>query len=95
MGFSEVSTNSPRLYPVRAWLASLILMLAWGGCSAEPTKSQYVSSVVAVECAEGNGSERRECRIEVIKRFLDVSLEEMKAQYPKPDPPLRPGCSLW
>ena len=55
-------------------------MLAWGGCSAEPTKSQYVSSVVAVECAEGNGSERRECRIEVIKRFLDVSLEEMKAQ---------------
>ena len=26
---------------------------------------------------------------------LPTPLEEMKAQYPKPDPPLRPGCSLW
>jgi hypothetical protein len=74
---------------------SLTLMLAWGGCAAEPTKSQYVSAVVTQECSKFVGSERRECRIEVIKRFIDVSLEEMKANYPEPEPPSRPGCALW
>lgn len=80
--------------PAKPWLASLSLILVWGGCTAEPTKSQYVSSIVQRECAEGNGTERRECRIEVIKRYLDVSLEELRAQYPKPAPPTRPSCSL-
>ena len=79
----------------KPWLANLVLVSIWGGCTAEPTKSQYVSSIVQRECAEGTGSERRECRIEVIKRFLDVSLEEMKAQFPEPEPPIRPSCSLW
>lgn len=79
----------------KSWVMSLTLMLAWGGCAAEPTKSQYVGAVVTQECSGFVGSERRECRLEVIKRFLDVSFEEMKANYPEPESPSRPSCSLW
>ncbi len=83
---------------MRAWILSLVLALTWGGvwsgCSAEPTKSQYVSAVVRAECAGLRGTEAQGCRVAVIKRFSKVPLEEMKAKYPAPAPPDRPSCSL-
>ncbi len=66
-----------------------------GGCHGEPTKSQYVSAVVRQECAGMRGMPAQACRVRVIKRFADVPLSEMQAQYPPPEPPLRPSCSLW
>ncbi len=73
----------------------LAIVFGFGGCQSEPTKSQYVSAVVRQECAGLRGTEAQSCRIAVIKRFADVPLSEMKAQYPPPDPPDRPSCSLW
>lgn len=76
----------------KAIAIGLLLVIAWSGCSYEPTKSQYVSSIVQRECAEYTGTDKQSCRISIIKKFTRVSLEEMKATYPKPEPPDRPGC---
>ena len=80
--------------PLKPATLCLVLASAWGGCTAEPTKSQYVSSVVNRECSHLTGTKNQKCRIEVIKRFSGVSLEEMKANYPVPEPADRPSCAL-
>lgn len=73
----------------------LAIFFGPGGCQSEPTKSQYVSARVREECVGLSGNDARTCRIEVIKRFSSVSLAEMKAQFPPPEKPDRPSCSLW
>jgi hypothetical protein len=80
---------------VKAGLVAIAFALGAIACSAEPTKSQYVSAVVTQECAEFTNTAKQSCRIEVIKRFTRVSFEEMKAMYPKPEPTARPGLALW
>ncbi len=86
--------SSPRKR-IAPWVACLLLGWVWGGCESEPTKSQWVSSVVRKECAGLKGTEAQRCRIIVIKRFANVSIEEMKQQYPEPEPPDGPSWSLW
>ncbi len=78
-------------------IACVILgvVFSFGGCHGEPTKSQYVSAVVRQECGGMRGMPAQACRVGVIKRFADVPLSEMQAQYPPPEPPVRPSCSLW
>ncbi len=75
--------------------ACLTLAVLFGGCRSEPTKSQYVSARVGEECGELRGTVAQSCRIGVIKRYADVPLEQMKAEFPEPEPPIRPGCALW
>ncbi len=78
----------------RALFVTVLLGVFWGGCEGERTKSQYVGAVVSQECAALSGDERRACRLAVIKRFVDVPLEQMRADYPEPPAPDRPSCSL-
>lgn len=95
------NTGETRRADVRATVRGVIacvifgVAFSFGGCQGEPTKSQYVSAVVREECGGMRGIPAQACRIAVIKRFADVPLEEMKAQYPPPAPPDRPSCSLW
>ena len=74
---------------------ALAVLFGFGGCQGEPTKSQYVSAQVRAECPGLRGTEAQACRIAVIKKYANVPLEEMKSQFPPPEPPARPSCSLW
>lgn len=60
---------------VKTGLVTMVFVVGAIACTAEPTKSQYVSAVVTEECAEFTGTEKQSCRIEVIKRFTRVSFE--------------------
>ena len=77
---------------IRIIALGLLIVVAWSGCSYEPTKSQYVSAIVQENCSEYSGTDKQSCRIWIIKKYTRVSLEEMKAEFPEPEPPGRPGC---
>lgn len=77
----------------RAILAGLFPLLFASSCERVPTKADYVGSRVEVECEGQSGEAFTLCRIEVIKRYMDVPFEEMQKRFPPPPPkPDRLGC---
>ncbi|MBY0400817.1 hypothetical protein K2X89_11005 [Myxococcota bacterium] len=78
----------PRLTPL-----ALVVALGLASCERTATKADYVDARVAAECAERSGESFTLCRLEVIKRYMKVPLDEMQAQFPAPQPDDRMGCS--
>ena len=74
--------------------ASLVAFLTLASCERTPTKSDYVRSRVTTECADQTGDAFSLCRLEVIKKYMDASLEDMQKHFPPPPPPKsRLACS--
>jgi|JI10StandDraft_1071094.scaffolds.fasta_scaffold143751_4 hypothetical protein len=72
-------------------LVTAALMLT--SCERSATKAEFVDHRVAVECADESGEAYKLCRLEVIKKYMDVPLEEMQKNLPPP-PPTNPfACS--
>jgi hypothetical protein len=84
----------------RAWIrhggvAFMLCALAISAsCERTPSKSDYVSARVRETCGELDAKAAQSCRIEVIKQFTDVPLEEMQRRYPPPEPRDRPSCGF-
>jgi len=75
----------------RVGLAALFLLAS---CERTDTKAEFVDSRVTVECAAQSGEAFALCRLEVIKKYMDVPLEEMQKNLPPPPPPeSRLACS--
>lgn len=84
-----VAIGRPALVPV-----ALAGLLCLASCEPTPRKSDYVGARIAIECEGRSGEEFRSCRIEVIKRYMDVPLREMQERFPSPAPDgRRLGCS--
>ncbi len=79
---------------MRGRIALLIPMVLWGvsGCEQEPNKTHYITAQVRKECPATEEPDK--CRLEVMKRMIGMSLEDLRARYPEPSRPRRPGCSL-
>jgi hypothetical protein len=65
-------------------IALLAAMLALASCERTPTKAEFVDHRVGIECAGKTGEAYKLCRLDVIKKYLDVSLEQMQATLPPP-----------
>jgi hypothetical protein len=74
-------------------MALLATSLVAASCERTPTKADYVDSRVVAECAGRSGEAFTLCRLEVIKKYLDVPLEDMKKQFPAPVYKDRMGCA--
>lgn len=72
--------RSRALVPV----AMLVAILALASCERTPTKAEFVDHRVEIECAGKTGEAFKLCRLDVIKKYLDVSLEQMQANLPPP-----------
>lgn len=74
--------------------AGLVMLVVLASCERAPTKAEYVDGRVAVECEGQSGEAFTLCRLEVIKKYMDVPLEEMQKHFPPPPPPKsRLACS--
>lgn len=73
--------------------ALLAASLALASCERTPTKAEYVDDRIAVECAGRSGEAFTLCRLEVIKKYMDVPLETMQSQFPAPVRKDRMGCA--
>lgn len=75
-----------RLAPGRPTRVPVALagLLCLASCEPTPRKSDYVGARIAVECEGRSGESFRSCRIEVIKRYMDVPLHEMQERFPPP-----------
>jgi hypothetical protein len=73
-------TWAPRVAPIAVAAATLVL----ASCERSATKAQFVDHRVAVECADESGEAFKLCRLEVIKKYMDVPLEEMQKNLPLP-----------
>lgn len=62
----------------------LVVSLVLASCERTPTKAEFVDHRVEVECAGKTGEAFKLCRLDVIKKYLDVSLEQMQANLPPP-----------
>ncbi|MFO0689700.1 MAG: hypothetical protein U0900_13415 [Myxococcota bacterium] len=76
----------------RIGAALLVAGLALASCERTPTRAEYVDDRVAAECAGRTGDAFTACRLDVIKKYLDVPLEEMQKQFPAPVRKDRLGC---
>ena len=63
-------------------LLAAISLLA--SCERPPTKADFVDHRVGIECAGKTGEAFKLCRLDVIKKYLDVPLEQMQATLPPP-----------
>lgn len=73
---------------------ALVMLFVLASCEQAPTKAQYVDGRVTVECQGRSGEAFTLCRLEVIKKYMDVPLEEMQKQLPPPPAPTsRLACS--
>jgi hypothetical protein len=92
MGFEHAENRRG----VRHGIVSLTLcgLAILASCERTPSKSDYVSARVRETCGHLPAKDAQNCRIEVIKRFSDVPLEEMQKRYPPPEPRDRPSCGL-
>lgn len=72
-------------------LLAAIFLLA--SCERTPTKAEFVDHRVRIECDGKTGEEFRLCRLDVIKKYLDVSLEQMQATLPPPPVKSAFSCS--
>jgi len=101
-----MKTILPPIAPSRArtprragrWLAPAVVAvllpgLLLAGCERTPTKADYVDARVVVECAGRTGEAFTLCRLEVIKKYLPVPLEQMQRDFPAPVFEDRMGCS--
>jgi hypothetical protein len=66
--------------------------LVAASCERTPTKSDYIDARVRAECGDRTGEAFRLCRLEVIKKYMRVPLEELQAQFPPPKVEGRMGC---
>ncbi len=91
---SRIATTGGRDANMRRWIALLIgvVVSAWVGCDSEPNKTHYITAEVRRVCPASDDPKR--CRLDVMKRMVDVPLEELRAKYPEPERPSRPSCSL-
>lgn len=71
----------------------LFAILALASCQRTATKAEFVDHRVGVECAGQTGEAFRRCRLEVIKKYMDVTLEEMQKTLPPPPPKSPFACS--
>lgn len=94
IGGPEKCASSPArrfLAPLFAVLLLPNLLLA--GCERKATKADYVDARIAAECADRTGEAFTLCRLEVIKKYMSVSLEQMQRDFPAPVFEDRMGCS--
>lgn len=70
----------------RLLFASICVLLCATSCERTPRKSDYVGARVQIECEGQTGEAFTLCRIEVIKRYMDVPFEEMQKRFPPPEP---------
>ncbi len=71
----------PRSLTALTTLAALTLVCALG-CSREPLRADYVSARVRAHCTDP--ATKRECRLQVIRQYADVSLEEFQKTEQEP-----------
>lgn len=67
--------------------------LALASCERTTTKAGFVDHRVTVECQGTTGEAFKLCRLEVIKKYMDVPLEEMQKNLPLPPPSSPFACS--
>lgn len=88
--------RAPRPRPRRAApgvvVGLALAALVGASCERTPTKSDYIDARVQVECGGRTGEAFRLCRLEVIKKYMRVPLEELQAQFPPPKVEGRMGC---
>lgn len=82
-----------RRIPPRVVVVLGLGSLVFASCEREPTKSDYIDARVKVECAGQTGEAFRSCRLEVIKKYMRVPLEELQSQFPPPAVGGRTGCA--
>ena len=90
------SEPARRVMPRSRVAASIALLIAGStlaSCERTPTKADYVDDRVAAECAGRTGEAFTLCRLEVIKKYMHVPLDQMQAQFPAPEIQDRLGCS--
>ena len=74
-------TRTATAHMLPAAFAALALASA-SGCSREPNRSDYVSSKVAAHCSDPET--RRACRLQVIRHYAGVSIEEFQRTEERP-----------
>lgn len=75
-------------------LVATTMLVLGASCERTPTKSDYVSAQVRKECRGKKGQALQLCRLVVIKKYKDISFEDMVRRYPKPELQQRHACSL-
>ena len=76
-----------------ALFLALLAGLALASCQRSATKAEFVDHRVGVECAGQTGEAFKLCRLGVIRKYLDVPLEEMQKTLPPPPPKSPFACS--
>jgi hypothetical protein len=65
-------------------IALALSVLALASCERTATKAEFVDHRVTVECADTSGEAFTLCRLEIIKKYMDVPLQEMQKNLPPP-----------